>query len=106
MSRYSSIQIFTAGAALRLRAFGKWAGQFPSMGFGLAYLAAIPLFAALYIYMPFDFYNNTARYEPLVQAQKNTYAHQLREYYLAAGPSLNQKPVMLSQDKVFPIMSI
>jgi hypothetical protein len=105
--------IFGTSMLSGLRRFGDWLGQFPSVVFGLAYLAAIPLFAFVYTLFPFDFYHSTARYEPLVAAQIASLADKLRQRFITdvrqgttIRPSINGELVPLRDDLPFPLFSI
>jgi hypothetical protein len=100
-------------SALALRTGGDWIGKFPSMAFGLGYVLSIPLFALFYMLTPWDFYNATAKYEPLVLAQSDAVASRLRRTFLEKvepdnprRPLLSGIPVRKSQDDVFPSFRI
>ena len=83
---------------------GRWRAslaKFPSFGFGLAYLASIPLFAFVYTHFPFDFYDSTARYEATVVRQGEAIADRLRQTFLADArgtnpdrPTVNGAPIL------------
>jgi len=90
----------------KIRSFGKWMGHFPAMVFGIAYLAAIPVFAGMYTLMPFDFYNNTARHEPMIRAQRQKYANILRQNFLAESPKMNGQPIRPDSTGQFPMFWI
>ena len=90
----------------QLREFGKWLGQFPSMVFFLAYLAAIPTFACIYLWMPYDFYNSTARFEPLVSSQKRFIESELRKYFLASIRDPTQLPFEVVPDDVLQMFTV
>jgi hypothetical protein len=83
-----------------LRRFADWVGQFPSAAFGLGYLIAIPLFSLVYTWMPLDFHDSTARYEPLILAQTDSLAEKLKDVFIAdalstskSRPTINNYPV-------------
>ena len=54
----------------RLRTASGLLALIPSLMWGLAYLAAIPAFAAIYAVFPVDFYQTTTLYEPSVRSDK------------------------------------
>lgn len=95
-----------------LRKLAEWAGRVPSLGYAVAYLAAIPVFALFYFVLARDFYNATARYEPMVEEQSAAIGERLRRTYLADGkadpkgavsvPLLYGKPVSESPYKTSP----
>jgi hypothetical protein len=47
------------------------AKRFPAAFWGIAYLVLIPLFAAIYVRLPDEFYHYTAKYELVVTEEKN-----------------------------------
>jgi hypothetical protein len=103
---------FAAGFGM-LRRIADWAGQVPSLGFGLLYLAVIPLFAWLYTMFPFDFFHSTAIHEPMVVAQGDAIGVKLRRAFLedaesnaSRRPLLYGRPVQPTRDGVYPIFSV
>jgi hypothetical protein len=77
----------------KLRRLAARAAQVPSLGYAVAYLAAIPVFALFYFVLALDFYNSTARYEPMVEEQSTEIGDRLRQTYLADGKGNHQKGV-------------
>jgi hypothetical protein len=85
-----------ASANRALRRLGEAAGQFSAVGFGLAYMAAIPLFAFVYHwFLPFDFFHGTARFEPLVLNETQSLAKNLKDaFWEAAGREGKDRPTI------------
>jgi len=100
----------------KLRRLAERAGQVPSLGYGVAYLAAIPFFALFYFVLAIDFYNATARYEPMVEEQSTEIGERLRQTYIADGkakqggtvsvPLLYGKPISKPPFKSSPSFAI
>jgi hypothetical protein len=108
-------RVYSAVASVTriLRDVSDWVAKFPSMAFGVAYLVAVPLFAALYTLAPNDFYDATARYEPTVRSRTQAIANRIRNSFLTAAdqntvghPLLNGGAVRASRGGVFPIFLI
>ena len=113
MRIFASTRHLAASITSGLRSLAEFLGQFPSFGYGFAYVLAIPVFASLYARLPFDFYHSTAKYEPLVTGQSSLIAGRLRQTFLldaiqssTARPSLDGQGVHASPDGVFPAFSI
>jgi len=81
-----------------LRRLGKWLGEFPAIGFGLFYLAAIPLFALYYNHIFFDFYNSTARYEPIVMGQTAKIENDLKSIFSASHPEISEPKLRIPDE--------
>jgi hypothetical protein len=56
--------------------------------------------------MPFVFWNSTARYEPMITAQKEQHAKSLLAHFLGERSHLNETPIDVTRDNVFPMFSL
>ena len=75
----------------RLRQLSTWLARFPSMFFGALYLCAIPLFALFYHWIPFDFYDGIARYEPMLLQQRRDVEDDVAAHFMPNHPEIGNE---------------
>lgn len=63
----------------KLKVFSEYLGRIPSMGYALAYLFCIPLFAFIYWTLPYQFYHSTVQYENVLNSDADEILKEIRK---------------------------
>lgn len=79
-----------------LRRASRWLAGFPSLGYALAYLICIPLFATIYYFLPYHFYHSTIQYEQVLDRDADDILKRIRSEIIKTFKEKNGSEFLVS----------